>query len=122
MHFTRVINLQCARIRQTIVNETSSREKDRSSQNRDSEDKASSEEDNLSEADTSNQLRNHPSTAEDHSQKGNPIAEPEDKESHKNFQFKKKGQNSFTPINYDDCSFPFHSFEASAPNSYPHQQ
>ena len=53
--------LQCARIRQSIGNETSSREKDGLSQNRDSKDKASSEEDNSSEADTSNQLQNHPS-------------------------------------------------------------
>ena len=100
MHFTRVINLQCARIRQTIGNETSSRENQ--SQTRDSEDKTSSEEDNSSKADNSNQLQIHPSTAEDHSQKRNPIKEPEDKENHKNYQIKKKGQNSFIPINYDD--------------------
>ena len=99
------------------------RRKTGSSQNRNSEDKARSEEDNSSEADTSsNQLQNHPSTAEDLSQKGNPRAEPEDEENQKNFQLKKKGQNSFTPINYDNCGSLFYFFEASASNSYPHQR
>ena len=27
-------------------------------------------------------------------------------------------QNSFTPINYANTNWPFHAFEASAPNSY----
>ena len=31
-------------------------------------------------------------------------------------------QNSFTPINYDNTNWPFHAFEASAPNSYAYQQ
>ena len=79
VHFTRIINLQCARIRQTIANEASSGEKERSSQNRNSEDKASSEEDNSSEDDSSNQLKNHPSAAEDFSQICNLKSEPEDK-------------------------------------------
>ena len=118
----RIINLQCARIRQSVINETSSGEKD-TSRNRNSEDKASSEEDNSSEADTSsNQLQNRPGIAEDLSQKGNPRAEPEDKENQKNFQLKNKGQNSFTPINYDNCSPSFYYFQTTAPNSYPHQR
>ena len=123
MHFTRIINLQCARIWQTIVNETSSGEKNRSSQKE------------ILRIRLARKKIIHPrlilhrincriirAELKIFGKKGIQEQSRKIKKIKKNVQLKKKGQNSFTPINYDNCSSPFYSFEASAPNSYPHEQ